>query len=492
MSERAKLSICMIVRDEADMLPGLLDSVAGLWDELCVVDTGSVDGTVELLAAAGARLARQTWRDDFAAARNASLDLAGGDWILILDADERVSPELADEIRDLLDDDAAGAATVRLCDELPHGHRRESRLLRLFRRDPSIRFAHAIHEDPSATVGASLARTGRELRRLDGALRHLGYVRDVAAARDKRGRDLRLLERCVAANPRDWYSRYKILEQARFWNDRASWRTAAVATARTIDEAGAADLDDFLFLGDLVVLTAQGLHDDPRAELAWLDRWRDRTGRSPEYRLRRGVLLEAGGRHAEAADEFTTCLETPPSQLAQNVTVRPRLGLCRLAAAAGDLAGALAHAQRALDHNPRDPEGLLAAISFARATGGLPAFLARHGARRGESPEMAQALLACGEVDAARDVARRLSVHCPEAALGVLICDLIAGRDSDLEIALGQAEADATLTRWLTALHDAHRTDLMQAFAGNAHAVTEIFPWLPKWLNTHAAVPADA
>nr|MBC8424084.1 glycosyltransferase family 2 protein [bacterium] len=239
MSERAKLSICMIVRDEADMLPGLLDSVAGLWDELCVVDTGSVDGTVELLAAAGARLARQTWRDDFAAARNASLDLAGGDWILILDADERVSPELADEIRDLLDDDAAGAATVRLCDELPHGHRRESRLLRLFRRDPSIRFAHAIHEDPSATVGASLARTGRELRRLDGALRHLGYVRDVAAARDKRGRDLRLLERCVAANPRDWYSRYKILEQARFWNDRASWRTAAGAPPRAPAAAGA-------------------------------------------------------------------------------------------------------------------------------------------------------------------------------------------------------------------------------------------------------------
>ena len=70
-------------------------------------------------------------------------------------------------------------------------------------------------------------------------------------------------------------------------------------------------------------------------------------------RLRRGVLLETGGRPDEAAAEYAACLELPPAHLAQNVTVRPRLGRCRLAAAAGDLAGALDHAARALDHVPR-------------------------------------------------------------------------------------------------------------------------------------------
>ena len=492
MSERPKLSICMIVRDEADMLPGLLDSVAGLWDELCVVDTGSADGTPGLLEAAGARLAHEPWRDDFAAARNASLDLARGEWILFLDADERVSPELAADIRDLLDDDDAGAATVRLRDELPHGHRRESRLLRLFRRDPAIRFEHAIHEDPTAAVGAYLLRTGRELRRLDGVLRHLGYVRDVAAERDKRSRDLNLLEHCVKRDPRDWYSRYKILEQARFWNDREAWREAAADTARAIDAAGDAALADFPFLGDLAVLTAQGLHDDPRAELAWLERWQERAGRSPEYRLRRGVLLETGGRPDEAAAEYAACLELPPAHLAQTVTVRPRLGLCRLAAAAGDLAGALDHAARALDHNARDPEGLRAAVSFARAVGDLPAFLTRHRAQRGESVELAQVLLTCGEIDAARDVARRLSARRPEAALGVLVCDLIAGRDSDLDVALEQAEADAALARWLTVLHRSRRDDLMLAFARNAPAVAGVFPWLPGWLEARAPSPTGA
>ncbi len=75
------------------MLPGFLAACAGLWDELCAVDTGSRDATVDLLEAAGARVVRRPWDDDFAAARNASLDLATGDWILFLDADERPTPQ---------------------------------------------------------------------------------------------------------------------------------------------------------------------------------------------------------------------------------------------------------------------------------------------------------------------------------------------------------------------------------------------------------------
>ena len=92
MTSQPRLSLCMIVRDEQEMLPGLLDSVRGLWDEFLVADTGSTDGTVDLLEKAGATVEPFAWCDDFAAARNASLDMASGEWILFLDADERVSP----------------------------------------------------------------------------------------------------------------------------------------------------------------------------------------------------------------------------------------------------------------------------------------------------------------------------------------------------------------------------------------------------------------
>ena len=80
----------MIVRNEERFLPGCLESVRGLVDEIIVVDTGSTDRTAEIARSFGARVFDFEWRDDFSAARNESLRHAGSDWILYLDADERI------------------------------------------------------------------------------------------------------------------------------------------------------------------------------------------------------------------------------------------------------------------------------------------------------------------------------------------------------------------------------------------------------------------
>jgi glycosyltransferase involved in cell wall biosynthesis len=97
---RASISACIIARDEAEHLPDCLASVA-FCDEIVVVDSGSRDATVELARAAGARVVSQPWLG-FAAQRNVALDNAHSEWVLEVDADERVSPQLRVEIEAFL------------------------------------------------------------------------------------------------------------------------------------------------------------------------------------------------------------------------------------------------------------------------------------------------------------------------------------------------------------------------------------------------------
>lgn len=87
------VSLCMIVRDEEAVLGRCLDSVAGLFDEIIVTDTGSRDATVRIAAGHGARVHHFTWCDDFAAARNASFSHATSDFLFWMDADDVLTEE---------------------------------------------------------------------------------------------------------------------------------------------------------------------------------------------------------------------------------------------------------------------------------------------------------------------------------------------------------------------------------------------------------------
>ena len=101
MTRPPTLSLCLIARDEERFLGACLDSVRGVVDEMIVVDTGSRDATVEIARAAGARVVDFPWFDDFAAARNAALAAATGDWS-VLDADERLAGDAGAQIRSAL------------------------------------------------------------------------------------------------------------------------------------------------------------------------------------------------------------------------------------------------------------------------------------------------------------------------------------------------------------------------------------------------------
>ena len=101
------VSAVVIARDEADFVEGCLASVAWADERLVVLDSATTDETGALAAAAGARVVERPWVS-FQHQRNVALGLAGCDWVLFVDGDERVPPSLAREVRACLDALGAG------------------------------------------------------------------------------------------------------------------------------------------------------------------------------------------------------------------------------------------------------------------------------------------------------------------------------------------------------------------------------------------------
>lgn len=95
------ISLCMIVKNEEEVLDRCLASVRHIVDEIVVVDTGSTDATIDIARAHGCRIIHEQWCDDFAAARNTSFAHATSDYILWLDADDIVLPDQAQRIAEL-------------------------------------------------------------------------------------------------------------------------------------------------------------------------------------------------------------------------------------------------------------------------------------------------------------------------------------------------------------------------------------------------------
>jgi tetratricopeptide (TPR) repeat protein len=213
------LSLCMIVKNEATRLSHCLASVGDLASDVCIVDTGSTDGTPELALQLGARVSHFVWCDDFAAARNAALSQARGDWVLVLDADETLSEAGRAWINQLLHHDYMGeipAAEILLVtwlrQEIGASQSPYSRVSRLFRNLPELRFYRPYHEtiDESVEVLLRGAPHWQIVQTSVVAMHHTGYSADAIARQAKFQRAQRILEGYLAQHPDDAYACNKL------------------------------------------------------------------------------------------------------------------------------------------------------------------------------------------------------------------------------------------------------------------------------------------
>jgi len=193
----ATLAVCMIVKNEEKRLPLILGDIRPLADEIIVVDTGSTDRTVEIAREMGCRVLFQEWTGDFSAARNRSIEEVTAQWILWVDADDRIEAQEAQHLRSL-------KATLRpecvysiQVVNLTHEGRPSPFLqIRLFPKDSRLRFENRVHE----SVTASAKRCGFKTLYLPVKVIHTGYA-NPAEARRKTERNRVLLEGELGRNP---------------------------------------------------------------------------------------------------------------------------------------------------------------------------------------------------------------------------------------------------------------------------------------------------
>lgn len=308
----ASISLCMIVRDEAARLERCLATVTGVVDEIVVVDTGSRDDTAALAARAGARVAHEPWREDFAAARNASLALARTDWALVLDADEQLILPTTGAVaaREALDAFAIrhsrtlGRVLVRNFD----GPRELSRvaIARFLPLHAGAQFHGRIHEQVRLRDGGSVARADTGL-----VVAHDGYSQESLRVRRKLERNIALLERWTREAPDDGYAWYQLGRTRSAGDDHAG----ALAD---LERALGLSLDDEPWPVHAVEIAARSLQALGRARQA-LELVEQACALAPERAdtlfLRSGLLLQLGDIDAARAG-FRACLEAPPPSTA--------------------------------------------------------------------------------------------------------------------------------------------------------------------------------
>ena len=204
-----KVTLCMIVKNEETRLPACLRSVAHLFDQIVIVDTGSTDRTKEVAAAFPVEIYDSPWANSFAQARNECLRHARGKWIVWLDADDRLDQENQDRLQavfnNLGDEIDAYAMKVRSVMDSDNRLHRLLDQVRMFPNHPQIRWHYRVHEQ----ILPAVRRRGGDVRWTEVIVDHVGY-QDPNVRLHKLERNLRLLRLDAAELPDDAFTLFNL------------------------------------------------------------------------------------------------------------------------------------------------------------------------------------------------------------------------------------------------------------------------------------------
>lgn len=209
-----KITLCMIVKDEEKYIRTCLENAFSLADEAVIVDTGSTDRTKEIIREFGNKvtLIESEWEQDFAKMRNIALEKATGEWILRLDADEKLICN-AKKLRDILINEEHEGYRVKFANILENNQILYSENIIMLFKNNKYKYFGAVHEQlyiDSGKVSILNEDTAHVM--------HYGYLDESIKSKNKIERNMKILKNQLIKKPKNPYINYQI--GATYFNDK--------------------------------------------------------------------------------------------------------------------------------------------------------------------------------------------------------------------------------------------------------------------------------
>ncbi len=241
---RPSISLCMIVKNEEEFLPQCLESVKNHVDEMIVVDTGSTDRTVEIAESYGARVYHHPWENNFGKHRNQSIHYATGDWLLILDADEKIDKATAHLLKKAVRQTDAVSISVIVRSYLEgKSYYNESISPRLFKNGMGFHYVGFVHNQPVIKGKIEMYPV---------VIWHYGYDLDDEKKKKKKERSLKLLIEQAKQFPDDTPTHHHL---SMTYFSMAEWDMAIQEALKTIEMVKKKGLKDAGYSWTYYVLT---------------------------------------------------------------------------------------------------------------------------------------------------------------------------------------------------------------------------------------------
>lgn len=304
------LSLCIIVKDEERYIENCITSVQDIVDEIVVVDTGSTDSTVKIAEKLNAKIFSYEWDDNFSNARNFALEQATCDWILVLDADETVHNEDVQLIKDKIQSTNSNAITNVFYNFTGEVLNPDNFVInvgfRIFKRN-MFHYTGIIHERLIPTENNKIIEEHGGIRIL-----HYGYLKDVAIQKDKRNRNIPLIEKMLEQNPDSGIDLFYIGDEY-FMDEDYDIALDYYEESREVNEVNAPYYPLLLYRTALCQNHLNRTDDALKTLRETLEQYPKFT----DIEFLRGKIYQNTRRYTLAIDSFNACINmgVPPKEL---------------------------------------------------------------------------------------------------------------------------------------------------------------------------------